>query len=187
MRQGLRPPCCVPLARLPSHAFPPCHSRPHQLQVPSSEREAASSSCPTCPSCRGSSALRRAVWPSLPLPSVGWGEAGGDSSAPPVSKQGRQLSLVPASGWGSRGSRQPRASWCPDGVQSPPPPRHPVSPADLQTEPLALHSYSPAVQGPSQPRPPPGPGKARSFLRRSPCPSSLWPALPHLPARSRWA
>lgn len=65
------------------------------------------------------SAQSRVAFPAFAL--CGRGGGGDDSSAPPVTKQGRQLSLVPASGWGSRGSRQPRASRCPDGVQSTPP------------------------------------------------------------------
>lgn len=179
MRQGLRPPCHVLLPRLPSHAFPPCHSRPHQLQVPSSERQAASSSCPLSQTPR-SSARSRAAWPSLPSPAR---RGLRDAPAPPVAQRGRQLSLVSASGWDSRGSPEPQASWlptCPPPSLLPPAAALPASPADGQTEPLALHRCSPAVQGPSRRRPPAATGKARSFPCRSQGPLPPWPA-PHSP------
>lgn len=95
MRQGLRSPCRAPLPRLPSHAFPPCRTGPHQLQVPSLEQEAALSSCSITSQLPRSlcSAQSRVAFPAFASHGLRW-----TPPAPPVAKRGRPLSLVPASG-----------------------------------------------------------------------------------------
>lgn len=103
MRRGLRPPCCAPLSS--SSAKPCLPATPHQLQVPSLAQEVVSTSYPPTSQppqliCSGQShgalpaSTRRTRTPPAPL----------------AARPGRQLSPVPASGWGSPASWGPQAS-----------------------------------------------------------------------------
>lgn len=103
-----------------------------------------------------------------------------DSPASPVAKRGRQLSLVPTSGWGSRGSRPPQASHGSsaltlEATRPAPPPGLTHTLSDRTTK-LVLHRVQLCGAFPAEAVPWGWEGPILPVQNQ--CPSPPWPAPP---------